>query len=130
MASVASRVALLAACFSLALPAAAWAGSTQATLAVGVVVPARCALRVAAALPSGDAGGDGQVVVMKCTKGTLPPGDASSPRRASAVGPRITRDVVLTSAPAAAAAPRPLTDQGPTQAALGVASSLVITVNF
>lgn len=124
------RIALLITFLSLALPATAWAGSAQASLTVGVVVPARCALRVAGALPSGSPGvGAGEAVVMKCTKGTLPSGDRAIASRVGAVDPRITRDIVFTSAPAVASTPRPLTDQGPAASTDGV-PRLVVTVNF
>lgn len=125
MASVASRVGLLVACLSLALPVAAWAGSSQASLAVSVTVPARCALRVAGAVPTGQAGG--QAVTMKCTKGTLPSVDAAGPRRASAAEPRISREIVLGSVSAVPLAPLHVTEQGMTGPA---SSSLVVTVNF
>jgi hypothetical protein len=118
MAKVASRVALLAACFSLILPAAGWAGSSQAALAVSAMVPARCALRVSA---------DAQPV-MKCTRGSLPAGDPTSARRASSVEPRITREIVQSSMPSVVPAPRPLTDPG--LAGDGLVSSLMVTVNF
>jgi hypothetical protein len=118
-ASRAGRAALLLACLGIAVPSFAWAGSTQATLAVSVTVPARCALRVATAVPA-VAGGE-QPVAMKCTRGTLPPTDASTVRRASAVEPRISREVVLTSMPAPAGVPSPRTEPG---------STLLVTVNF
>ena len=122
MTTLVSRVAgsaLVVACLGSAIPAVALAGSTQATLAVSVTVPARCALRVAAAVPA--ASRDEQTVAMKCTRGTLPPTDASTVRRASAVEPRISREVILTSVPTPAAVPSPRTEQG---------STLVVTVNF
>lgn len=134
-ARVAGRIALLIACLSVALPTAAWAGSAQASLAVGVVVPARCAVRVAGALPAAEGPGviaatGHETVAMQCTKGTLP---SSGPVTAAthAVGPRITRDMVLTSASLPVPAPRPLTEQGPsTSPADAAVPRLIITVNF
>jgi hypothetical protein len=121
----ADRIAGMIACTLLALPAVAWAGSSQASLAVSAVVPARCAVRV---LPSAEPGvGARDSVVMKCTKGSLPSGDQATASRASAVEPRITRDLVFAVAPAPAAAPRPLSEQAPAD---GPTSRLVVTVNF
>jgi hypothetical protein len=131
MAHAASRAAALVACLSLALPVAAWAGSAQASLAVSVMVPARCALRVAPLLATGEAQRDGQAVAMKCTRGALPPRDAASARRASAVEPRITREIVPGAASTAPVAPRPIPDHGVARtSADGAPSSLVVTVNF
>lgn len=73
----------------LALPVPAWAGSSQATLSVAVVVAPRCAVRT----------GAGEAVSMRCTKGAVPSGRAAAP---TAVGPRITRTLL----PASALAPQ------------------------
>jgi hypothetical protein len=125
------RILLTMACLTAAAPAIASAGSTQANLTVAVVVPARCALRVVGALPSREVGLDRRDdVVMKCTRGTLPPADRAVASRPSAAGPRITHDIILGSAPAVTSAPRPLADQGAAVIADGGAPRLVITVNF
>jgi hypothetical protein len=47
MAGRSGRIGPVIALVGLILPLPAWAGSTQATLTVGVVVPARCAVLVA-----------------------------------------------------------------------------------
>ena len=93
----------------LLLPA--WAGSAQATLTVVVVVPARCAVRVAGSLAATDgvAAGAREAVAMRCTKGSLPsPTGSAGP---SAVGPRITRDLVVTTA-TPESTPRPVSETG------------------
>lgn len=124
MGKVAGRIAGMVAGTLLALPALAWAGSSQASLTVSAVVPARCALRV---LPSADLGaGARDSVVMRCTKGALPTSDAAA-SRASAVEPRITSDLVFTATPGVAPAPRPVPQQGQAD---GGSSRLVVTVNF
>jgi hypothetical protein len=70
MAGRSGRIGLVVALLGLMLPLPAWAGSAQATLTVGVVVPARCAVRVASSLAaSGMAAGAREVVAMRCTKG-------------------------------------------------------------
>jgi hypothetical protein len=113
----------------LALPLPGWAGSSQAALAVGVIVPARCAVQTPGTLaPSDLAGrGAGESVAMRCTKGILPAGIASSANPGT-VGPQITRDLVLISTTPGASAPRPLTEM--TVPVVGEAAGLVITVNF
>jgi len=47
MAGRSGRIGLVVALVGLMLPLPAWAGSARATLTVGVVVPARCAVLVA-----------------------------------------------------------------------------------
>jgi hypothetical protein len=111
MAGRAGRVGLAITLLGLVLPLPAWAGSAQATLAVAVVVPARCAVRVA----------------MRCTKGSLP--SPSGPSGPSAVGPRITRDLVTTATPSTGS-PRPLSETGPLAEAEAAGPRLVVTVNF
>ena len=73
MAGRSGRIGLVVALLGLMLPLAAWAGSAQATLTVGVVVPARCAVRVASSLATSDgmAAGGREAVAMRCTKGNF-----------------------------------------------------------
>jgi hypothetical protein len=131
MAGRAGRVGLLIATLLLALPLPAWAGSSQAALAVGVVVSPRCAVRMPAALIPHEVSAtpSRESVAMRCTKGALPSG-AGSGATATTVGPRITRDLVLTAATGPMAAPRPLTETSPSPTAEVVAPRVVITVNF
>jgi hypothetical protein len=119
----AGRIGFPIAALLLAPVAMAWAGSSQAPLMVGAVVPARCAVTTPESVGVTDAAASlsRPTVAMRCTKGTLPVG---GPSRARAVGPRISRDLILT---APAVAPRPLAETGPS----GVTGSrLVVTVNF
>jgi hypothetical protein len=122
MSGRASRIGGLVATLLLAPPAVAWAGSAQALLSIGAVVPARCAVRMPAALePSAAPSRD--TVTMRCTKGALP---SAGTLAARAVGPRISRDLVPSGTPAV---PRPLaetTRPGPS----ATSPRLVITVNF
>ena len=123
----AGRVGGLVAMLLLALPAIAWAGSAQARLSIGAVVPARCAVGMPGAVDPGAvaAGLSRETVTMRCTRGTLPSGGRAGAR---AVGPRISRDLILAATPSASA-PRPLaetTRSGPPASA----ARLVITVNF
>jgi hypothetical protein len=129
MAGRAGRVGLLIATLLLALPVPVWAGSSQAALAVSVVVAPRCAVRMPASLVSTEvsAAPSRESVAMRCTKGALP-SSAASGASATAVGPRITRDVLLTAA--TGAAPRPLTETISSSAAEAAAPRVVITVNF
>src|SRR5512142_1335573 len=91
------------------LPLPAWAGSAQATLTVAVVVPARCAVRVVGLAASGGVvAGSREAVAMRCTKGSLP--SATGPSAPSAVGPRITRDLVMATATPSTSAPRPVSE--------------------
>ena len=54
--------------------------------------------------------GSREAVAMRCTKGTLPsPTGSAGP---SAVGPRITRDLVMTTATPPTGTPRPLSETG------------------
>jgi hypothetical protein len=122
MAGRAGRVGLAITLLGLLLPLPAWAGSAQATLAVAVVVPARCAIRVAGSLAASDG-----VVAMRCTKGSLP--SPSGPAGPSAVGPRITRDLVTTATPSTGS-PRPLSETGPLAGTETAGPRLVVTVNF
>jgi hypothetical protein len=125
----AGRIGLVITMLLLALPLPVWAGSSQAALAVGVVVPARCAVQTPGTLaPSGLAGhAAGESVAMRCTKGILPSGIASSANPGT-VGPQITRDLVLISTTPGTSAPRPLTEAA--VPVVGEATGLVITVNF
>ena len=121
----AGRSALLVATLLLAPSAAAWAGSAQAPLSVGAIVPAQCVVSTPGSLGTGDA--SGTPVAMRCTKGTLPSGSATP--SAGAVGPRISRDVVLAPALSPSTAPYPLAESDPVRTEQG-AQRLVITVNF
>ena len=126
------RVGLLIATLLLALPLPAWAGSSQAALAVSVVVSPRCAVRMPASLTPNEASAtpSRESVAMRCTKGALPSG-AGSGATATTVGPRITRDLVLTvAATPGIAAPRPLTETRSSSATEVAAPRVVITVNF
>lgn len=131
MAGRAGRVGLLIATLLLALPLPAWAGSSQAALAVSVVVSPRCAVRMPASLIPNEVSSTAsrESVAMRCTKGALPSG-AGSGATATTVGPRITRDLVLTAATPATAAPRPLTETNPSSRAELAVPRVVITVNF
>jgi hypothetical protein len=129
MAGRAGRVGLAITLLGLVLPLPAWAGSAQATLAVAVVVPARCAVRVAGSLAASDGvmAGTREAVAMRCTKGSLP--SPSGPAGPSAVGPRITRDLVTTATPSTGS-PRPLSETGPLAGTEAAGPRLVVTVNF
>ena len=118
MAGRIGRIAMLLGTLLLALPAPGWADSSQAALAVSVVVPSRCAVRVPGLLGSTAmrAAGAGEAVAMRCTKGALPTAPGAP---GGAAGPRISRDVVLP-----AAAPSPLAAAGTGEA------RVIITVNF
>ncbi len=122
-----ARIGLLAIVLAAALPLPVWAGSSQAALAIGVVVPARCAVRMPDSLAATDgiASPSRSTVAMRCTKGTVPAatGAGTTPEAAR---PRITRDLVLSAPPASPGAPRPLAETG--MEAMG--PRLVITVNF
>lgn len=130
MAGRAGRVGLAITMLGLMLPLPAWAGSAQATLTVAVVVPARCAVRVAGSLAASDGmvAGSREAVAMRCTKGSLPSStESSSP---SAVGPRITRDLVMTTAAPSKSSPQPLSETGLVAATEAAGPRLVVTVNF
>jgi hypothetical protein len=131
MAGRVGRVGPLIATLLLALPLPGWAGSSQAALTVSVVVSPRCAVRMPASLIPSEVSGSSshESVAMRCTKGALPSG-AGSAATATTVGPRITRDLVLTAATGAMAAPRPLTETISSTAAEIAAPRIVITVNF
>lgn len=131
MAGRAGRVGLLIATLLLALPLPAWAGSSQAALAVSVVVSPRCAVRMPASLIPNEVSAtpSRESVAMRCTKGALPSG-AGSGATATTVGPRITRDLVLVAATGPMAAPRPLTETISSSATEVAAPRVVITVNF
>jgi len=118
------RIGALIAMLLLAPPAATWAGSSQATLSVVAVVPARCAVRMPGSLKMSDlgAGLSRDTVAMRCTKGTLPDGGTS---RAGAVGPRVSRDLIT----ATSLAPRPLAETAQSGPQM-TAPRLVVTVNF
>jgi len=125
----ARRIAMLSGALMAFLAMPAWAGSAQAPLAVGVVVPARCAVRMPGTVVSADlpATGAREAVAMRCTKGALPSGSGSA-LAPGAIGPQITRTFLP--AGGAAIAPRPLSETSP----LGVVETsgprVVITVNF
>jgi hypothetical protein len=125
----AGRIAMLSGALLAAISVPAWAGSTQAALAVGVVVPARCAVRTPGTVASADLppAGAREAVAMRCTKGALPagPGGVMAP---GAVGPQITRSFLPASSPAAA--PRPLSEISPIAVAETSGPRMVITVNF
>jgi hypothetical protein len=127
MAGRAGRVGLAITLLGLMLPLPAWAGSAQAALTVAVVVPARCAVRVVG-LTAGDGvvAGNPEAVAMRCTKGSLP--SATGPSAPSAVGPRITRDLVM--ATPSASAPQPLSETGQIGTPETAGPRLVVTVNF
>jgi hypothetical protein len=74
MAGRSGRIRLVVALVGPMLPLPVWAGSAQATLTVGVVVPARCAVLVAGSLAASDgmAAGAREAVAMPCTKGSRP----------------------------------------------------------
>ena len=131
MAGRAGRVGLVITVLGLMLPLPAWAGSAQTTLAVAVVVPARCAVRVAGSLAASEgmmAGGQ-DTVVMRCTKGSLP--SATGPSSPSAVGPRITRHLVTTTAATPfESSPQPLSETGLVAGTEAAGPRLVVTVNF
>jgi len=120
-------VALLITLLSLTLPVSAQAGSSQATLAVGAVVSARCAVRVPSSMTAAAVPGMAvlEPVAMRCTKGALPSTavGASSP---TAVAPKITRDLV---AEAVVSTPYPLSETGAATTETP-GNHLVITVNF
>ena len=130
MAGRAGRVGLAIAMLGLMLPLPAWAGSAQATLTVAVVVPARCAVRVAGSLAASDGmvAGSREAVAMRCTKGSLPSSTGSS--SSSAVGPRITRDLVMTTAAPSKSSPPSLSETGLVAATEAAGPRLVVTVNF
>lgn len=81
-------IAALMGTLLLARPEVLWAGSTQAALAVSVVVPATCAVQVPGTVGAG--GG----VAMQCTKGA-PPATRGSATAPGAVDPQITQSPVL-----------------------------------
>ena len=127
MAKRTGRMGLAALLLGLLLPLPAWAGSAQAALTVAVVVPARCAIQVpgSMAAQAGTLGTNREGVAMRCTKGTLPTSNGQA--GPSAVGPRITRDLV-TAAPLQA--PRPQTEAGTTTTTEATGPRMVVTVNF
>ena len=129
MAGRAGRVGLAITLLGLMLPLPAWAGSAQAALTVAVVVPARCAVRVIG-LAAGDGvvAGSPEAVAMRCTKGSLP--SATGPSAPSAVGPRITRDLVMATAAPSTSAPQPLSETGRIGTPETGGPRLVVTVNF
>jgi hypothetical protein len=125
------RIVMLSGALLAALPVPAWAGSTQAALSVGVVVPARCAVRMPGTVAPADlpAAGPREAVAMRCTKGALPsgPGGVMAP---GAVGPQITRSFILPAAGTPVTAPRPLSETSPTAVAETTGPRMVITINF
>ena len=128
MAGRAGRVGLAITLLGLMLPLPAWAGSAQAALTVAVVVPARCAVRVTGlAASDGVVAGSREAVAMRCTKGSLP--SAAGPSAPSAVGPRVTRDLVMATVPSTSA-PQPLSETGQIGGPETAGPRLVVTVNF
>ena len=118
----AGRIVMVTGTLLAALSVPGWAGSSQAPLSVGVVVPARCAVQMPATMVTG-----GETVAMRCTKGALSsgPGRAMAP---GAVGPRITRTLLRAGSPGVA--PRPLSEAASIPGAEPGGSRMVITVNF
>src|SRR5512144_1844201 len=125
----ARRVGLVITLLGFTLPLPAWAGSTQAGLTVAVAVSARCAVRITNSLAASDGvmAGSRAAVAMRCTKGSLP--SATGPSSPSAVGPRITRDLVMTTAPSTSS-PQPLSETGLVAGTEAAGPRLVVTVNF
>ncbi len=122
------RIGLAVTVLGLMLPLPAWAGSAQAALTVAVVVPARCAVRVVGlAASDGAVAGGREAVAMRCTKGSLP--SAAGPAAPSAVGPRVTRDLVMATVPSTSA-PQPLSETGQIGGPEIAGPRLVVTVNF
>jgi hypothetical protein len=130
MARRGGRVGLAITLLGLMLPLPASAGSAQATLAVAVVVPARCAVRVAGSLAASDGmvAASRETVAMRCTKGSLP--SSTGPSSPSAVGPRITRDLVMTAPASSMSSPQPLSETGLVAGTEAAGPRLVVTVNF
>ena len=130
MAGRGGRVGLAITLLGLMLPLPAWAGSAQTTLAVAVVVPARCAVRVAGSLAASDGmvAGSRETVAMRCTKGSLP--SSTGPSSPSAVGPRITRDLVMSAPAASKSSAEPLAETGLVAGTEAAGPRLVVTVNF
>ncbi len=126
----AGRIAMLSGVLLTALALPVWAGSSQAALAVSVVVPARCAVRMPETVAPADLGtaGSRETVAMRCTKGALPSGRGGV-LAPGAVGPQITRSFVLP-AVASQTAPRPLSETAPIGGAEASGPRMVITVNF
>lgn len=126
----AGRIAMLSGARRTALAMPAWAGSSQAALAVSVVVPARCAVRMPEMVTPADlpAAGTREAVAMRCTKGALPSGPGAV-RAPGAVGPQISRSFVLP-AVATRTAPRPLSETAPLGGVEASGPRMVITVNF
>jgi hypothetical protein len=101
----------------LTRPVPAGAGSSQAALAVGAVVPAGCAVRTPSRLGSSQPPGAGaqDAVAMRCTKGTVRPAGAAS---------------VVPAGGSASTAPRPVTERSPIAAAAADEPRMTITINF
>jgi len=122
------RIAMLSGALLAALAIPAWAGSGQAPLAVSVVVPARCAVRMPGTVAPADllAAGAREAVAMRCTKGALlsTSGSALAP---GAIGPQITRTLLPATS---VAAPQPLSEASPLAVAETSGPRMVITVNF
>lgn len=122
------RIAMLNGALLAALAMPAWAGSAQAPLAVSVVVPARCAVRMPGTVAPADlpAAGAREAVAMRCTKGVLPAssGSAIAP---GAIGPQITRTLLPATS---VAAPQPLSETSTLAVAETSGPRMVITVNF
>ena len=125
----AGRIAMLTGALLATLSLPAWAGSSQAPLAVSVVVPARCAVRTPATLAPADlsTAGAHEAVAMRCTKGALPSGQGAAVA-SGAVGPQISRSFLPAGSPVAA--PRPLSESASVSGAETNGPRVVITVNF
>jgi len=125
----AGRIGLLVALLALVPTPPVWAGSAQAPLFVGAVVPARCAVSTPTSfgLGAGSSAASLRPVTMRCTKGTLP--SDSRTVSATAVGPRISRDVVFGTSPSPSMTPRPSVDSDPVGTEQ-LSPRVVITVNF
>ena len=118
----AGRIAMVTGALLAALSAPSWAGSSQAPLSVGVVVPARCVVQMPATMVTG-----GETVAMRCTRGALSPGPGRT-MAPGAVGPQITRTLLPAGRPVAA--PRPLSEAASIPGAEAGGARMVITVNF
>lgn len=129
MRSRAWRIAMLSGALLASLAMPAWAGSARAPLSVGVVVPARCAVRMPGTVVSADlpAIRAREAVAMRCTKGALPSGSGSA-LAPGAIGPQISR--TLLPAGASVIMPRPLSEASPLAVAETSGPRMVITVNF
>jgi hypothetical protein len=72
--------------------------------------------------------GTREAVAMRCTKGSLP--SSTGPSSPSAVGPRITRDLVTATVAQSKSSPQPLSETGLVGGTEAAGPRLVVTVNF